>query len=383
VRAPGPPPVLSARETAMAIQAPPMSPAASRSGEPGDDAAPRRWVVSPLVGYYLKRIGLYLVTLWGALTASFLFFRLLPGDPVSGVIAQMQTQRASNTNIQANEAVVEFYIKQFGMDGSLWEQYVRYYQRVLLHFDFGPSILSYPTPSTELIARSLPWTIGLIGAATVIAWVFGVLIGALVGWKRRAWVSELITNACLLFSNIPAYFVALMLIIFFSYRWKLLPPTGAYNNRLDPGWTPEFIGSLIRYGTLPVLATAIVGMAGWILSTRALTVSILGEDYLTYANAKGLKPRRILVKHVLRNAWLPQIAALGISLGAVVSGNVLIERLFRYPGIGNLLVDSVIINDVNTAMAVVTMLIVLVLTINLAIDLLLPVIDPRVRAGDD
>jgi peptide/nickel transport system permease protein len=123
-------------------------------------------------------------------------------------------------------------------------------------------------------------------------------------------------------------------------------------------------------------------MAGWILSTRALTVSILGEDYLTYAAAKGLKPRRILVNHVLRNAWLPQVAALGISLGSVVSGNVLIERLFRYPGIGNLLVDPVVINDVNTAMAVVSLLIVLVLTVNLVVDLLLPVIDPRVRAGE-
>lgn len=367
----------------MAVRAP-STPSSSRSGEPADATSRRRaWAGSPLLAYYLRRIGLFLITLWGALTASFLFFRLLPGDPVSGVIAQMQTQRASNTNIQANEAVVEFYIKEFGMDGSLWEQYVRYYERVLLNFDFGPSILSYPTPAVDLITRSLPWTIGLIGAATIIAWVFGVVIGALVGWKRRAWVSELVTNTCLLFSNIPAYFVALMLIIFFSYRWELLPPTGAYNNRLDPGWSLDFIGSLIRYGTLPVAATAITGMAGWILSTRALTVSILGEDYLTYANAKGLKPRRILLNHVLRNAWLPQIAALGISLGAVVSGNVLIERLFRYPGIGNLLVDSVIINDVNTAMAVITMLIVLVLTVNLVIDLLLPVIDPRIRAGGD
>lgn len=368
----------------MAVQAPSMSPSSSRSGEPKNEASHRRaWSGSPLLGYYLRRTGLFLITLWGSLTATFLFFRFLPGDPVSGVIAQMQTQRASNTNVQANEAVVEFYIKEFGMDGSLWEQYVRYFNRVLFHFDFGPSILSYPLPATDLIARALPWTIGLIGVATVLSWVLGVAIGALVGWRRKSPLAQLITNACLLFSNIPAYFVALMLIIFFSYRWQLLPPTGAYNNRLDPAWSFDFIASLIRYGTLPVVATSVVGIAGWILSTRALTVSILGEDYLTYASAKGLKPRRILINHIVRNAWLPQIAALGISLGSVVSGNVLIERLFRYPGIGNLLVDSVIINDVNTAMAVVSMLIVLVLSINFIIDLLLPVIDPRVRAGGE
>ncbi len=331
----------------MAVQAPPLM-NRQPGPKPGEELVPSRRgaTVSPLVGYYLRRIGLYLITLWGSLTATFFFFRFLPGDPVSGVVAQMQTQRASNSNVTASQAVVDYYIKQFGMDGPLWEQYVRYFQRVLFHFDFGPSILSYPTPATDLITRALPWTIGL------------------------------------LLSNIPAYFVALMLIIFVSYRWHLLPPTGAYNNRLDPSWSLEFILSLIRYGTLPVVATAIVGIAGWIISTRALTVSILGEDFLTYANARGLTARRILFSYVLRNAWLPQIAALGISLGSVVSGNVLIERLFRYPGVGNLLVDSVVINDVNTAMAVVSMLILLVLTINLVVDLILPLVDPRVKSNE-
>jgi peptide/nickel transport system permease protein len=128
-----------------------------------------------------------------------------------------------------------------------------------------------------------------------------------------------------------------------------------------------------------VISTVIVAVANWMLSTRALVVSILGEDFLTFANAKGVTPRRILVSYVMRNAWLPQIAALGMALGSVVSGNVLIERLFRYPGVGNLLVDSVVIKDVNTAMAVVTLLIFMVLTINLIIDLCLPLIDPRVK----
>jgi peptide/nickel transport system permease protein len=135
----------------------------------------------------------------------------------------------------------------------------------------------------------------------------------------------------------------------------------------------------MKYATLPVIATVLVAVANWMLSTRALVVSILGEDFLTYANAKGLSSRRILTSYVLRNAWLPQIAALGMALGAVVSGNILIERLFVYPGLGNLLVDSVIIKDVNTAMATVTLLIFMVLTMNLIIDLCLPLIDPRVK----
>jgi peptide/nickel transport system permease protein len=158
-----------------------------------------------------------------------------------------------------------------------------------------------------------------------------------------------------------------------------LPPAGAYDASLSPAFSAEFILSTVKYGALPVLATAIVAAASWMLSTRALVVSILGEDFLTFANAKGVSNRRILNHYVLRNAWLPQIAALGLAMGSVVSGNVLIERLFRYPGVGNLLIDSVIIKDVNTAMAVVTLLIFMVLTINLIIDLCLPLIDPRVK----
>ncbi len=173
--------------------------------------------------------------------------------------------------------------------------------------------------------------------------------------------------------------MALFQIIFFAYRWNVLPPAGAYDATLSPSFSLDFILSAIKYGTLPVIATAIVAVAGWMLSTRALVVSILGEDFLTFANAKGVSNRRILNHYVLRNAWLPQIAALGMAMGGVVSGNVLVERLFRYPGVGNLLIDSVIIKDVNTAMAVVTLLIFMVLTINLIIDLTLPLLDPRVK----
>jgi peptide/nickel transport system permease protein len=362
----------------MATQAP--SPAAETLDglEQEAVASPR---LSPMTRYYLRRLGLYIITLWGALTASFFFFRLLPGDPISGIITQLQS-RGVYSSITQSEDMEKFYRKEFGLDGNLWDQYLNYFKRVLIHFDFGPSVLSYPTPATHLITRSIPWTLALIGSATLIAWVVGILIGTLVGWKRDSFISSWVTNFCLVFSNIPAYFIALVLIIFLSYRWRLLPPNGAYNAALQPGWDLHFIGSAIKYGTLPVIATAITGAAGWIIGTRALIVTLLGEDFLTYANAKGLTPRRILFRYVLRNAWLPQIAALGISMGFVVNGNVLIERLFRYPGVGNLLVDSVVIKDVNTAMAVVTVLIFMVLTINLIIDLILPIFDPRVKYGD-
>jgi peptide/nickel transport system permease protein len=334
--------------------------------------------LSPTATYYLRRLGLYLITLWGSLSASFFFFRLMPGDPIAGIIAQLES-KGQYSSIEQSEELVKFYRQEWGLDGSLMEQYFRYFNRVFFHFDFGPSILSYPTPATDLILRALPWTLGLVGVATVLSWGIGVLSGTLVAFTRKSRISEWVTNVCLVLSHIPAFFVALILIIWVSYKWKLLPPNGAYDNKLSPGWDIDFILSVIRFGTLPVLATVIVGFAGWVVGTRALVVSILGEDFLTYANAKGLTPRRILTSYVLRNAWLPQIASLGIILGSVVNGNVIVERLFRYPGVGNLLVDSVGIKDVNTAQAVITMFIFMVLTANLIIDLLLPLFDPRVK----
>lgn len=339
-----------------------------------------RWRLSPTVTYVLRRVGLYLLTLWGAITASFLFFRLIPGDPIGALVAQLAA-RGQYAQQEQSEELVDFYQRAFGLDGNLLEQYVRYMERVVLHFDFGPSLLSYPTPATELILRALPWTLILVGTATLIGWVIGVVAGTFVGWARTSRFARWSTNFSLIFSHIPAYFVALAFVYLFAYQLPIFPANSAYDASVDPGWSGAFIWSVVQHGTLPVLATALVAATNWLIGTRALVITILGEDFLTYAGAKGLTPWRILTRYVMRNAWLPQIAALGIVMGSVVNGNVLIERLFRYPGLGNLLVESIGIKDVNTAQAVVTLFIVLVLTLNLLIDLALPLVDPRVKLG--
>src|SRR5262249_51202921 len=157
----------------------------------------------------------------------------------------------------------------------------------------GPSIVSYPTPATHIILRALPWTVALIGTATLLGWILGVVAGTFVGWARTSRLSGLITNLSLLLSQIPAYFVALFFIIFLAYRNPIFPPNGAYNASLHPSFTWPFLSSVIRHGALPVLATMIVGASFWLISTRALVVNVLGEDYLTYAEAKGLSPWRI------------------------------------------------------------------------------------------
>ncbi|MGH2533028.1 MAG: ABC transporter permease [Thermomicrobiales bacterium] len=343
-----------------------------------DEQIQARRRVNPMVAYVARRFGLYLITLWGAFTASFIFFRLLPGDPITAMVSELARQGEYSSQ-SGSEEVVEHYQEVFGLNGSLLEQYLRYMERLIIHQDFGPSIMSYPTSSMELVLRSLPWTIGLVGTATLLGWVIGVIGGTFVGRARRSRVGDAITNVALLLSHIPAYFVALFLVFFLAYRNPIFPPNGAYNASLEIGWSWDFIVSVIKYGTLPVVATVIVSASGWLIGTRALVVNILGEDYLTYAEAKGLSPWRILNRYVMRNAWLPQIAALGIVMGGVINGNILVERLFRYPGIGNLSIEAINRKDVNTAQGVIAILIFGVLTLNLIIDLLLPLFDPRIK----
>lgn len=334
--------------------------------------------VNPTVAYIARRFGLYLVTLWGAFTASFIFFRLIPGDPITAMVSELARQGQYSSQ-SGSEELVAHYQEVFGLNGSLLEQYLRYMERVIIHQDFGPSVMSYPTPAMDLILRSLPWTIGLIGTATLLGWIIGVVGGTFVGRARRSRLGGGITNIALLLSHVPAYFVALFLVFFLAYRNPIFPPNGAYNASLEIGWSWAFVGSVIKYGTLPVVATMIVAAAGWLIGTRALVVNILGEDYLTYAEAKGLSPWRILNRYVMRNAWLPQIAALGIVMGSVINGNILVERLFRYPGIGNLSIEAINRKDVNTAQGVIAVLIFGVLTLNLIIDLVLPLLDPRIK----
>ena len=332
----------------------------------------------PVLAYILRRFGLYLISLWGAITASFIFFRLIPGDPISAIISQLAS-KGQYSSQSGSEDLSKYYRKAFGLDGNLFTQYVRYLDRLILHLDFGPSIVSYPTPATSIIMRSLPWTLGLLGTATLLAWIVGLIGGTFVAWARKSRVGGLITNVALLLSQIPAYFIALFFILFLAYRHPVFPPNGAYNSRLKEEFSWQFIASVIRYGTLPVLATMLVGASFWLITTRALVINVLGEDYLTYAEAKGLSPWRIINRYVMRNAWLPQISALGIVMGGVINGNVLVERLFRYPGVGNLLIDAITVKDVNTAQGIVVLLIFFVLTLNLIIDLCLPLFDPRVK----
>jgi peptide/nickel transport system permease protein len=214
----------------------------------------------------------------------------------------------------------------------------------------------------------------------VLAWVIGLLLGAIAAWQRGTWLSSTLTNISVILSQVPPYLVAIMLVLWLGYSWRVLPAQGAWDAQYAKGFNLPFILSVLKHAILPASSLILVSMAGWILSTRSLMVSIIGEDYLLYAESKGLPERDVMLRYGLRNALLPQATGLALSLGFIMSGQLLIETLFLYPGMGELLARAIGAFDFNTIMGCVMLSIITVMTASLIVDLLLPLIDPRVRA---
>jgi len=329
--------------------------------------------------FWARRLGIYLLTTWGAFTVTFLFLRLIPGDPVT-VFAERLLDTGGAT-IEVTQEMIEHYRQTLGLDGTLWEQYWRYLYNVVLRQDFGLSFIAFPTPAQDLIRRAMPWTIVLLGVAVLISWGVGVLVGALAAWYRGSLLSNALTNIGLVVSHIPFFFLSFLLLLAFGYGLALLPTRGAYSVNTPPGLSLDFILSAARHAILPAGSLVLVSVFSWLLSTRAVMIGVLGEDYLLFAEAKGLPPSRILLRHALRNALLPQLTALGMTLGFVVNGSYLVEWVFAYPGVGTLFVQAAGLKDLNVMQGVMLMSIIAVLTANLLVDLLLPFLDPRIRQG--
>jgi peptide/nickel transport system permease protein len=326
--------------------------------------------------FYARRIAFYVVTLWATISLNFLLPRLLPGDPADILLAKMQ--RAGG---ELNETTVRNIKALLGGDeSSMWEQYVAYWGR-MLQGDLGVSVTKYPTPVTELIAAALPWTVILVGIATVISFVLGVGIGAWVGWRRGTWVDHLVPFTTVL-QSIPYFWLALVLVAIFSVALGIFPIFGGYDVwefPEGPEWSWDFIASAIYHGFLPALTIVLSSVGGWLLGMRNMMVSTVSEDYIVTAEAKGLKPMRILRTYATRNAAIPSIAGFSISLGFVVAGSIVMEQVFTYPGIGKLMIQSVQNSDYALMQGVFLVITVAVLAANFIMDIVYGFIDPRAR----
>ncbi|WP_350353231.1 ABC transporter permease [Microbacterium sp. A8/3-1] len=328
------------------------------------------------MNYFVRKLGFYLIALWAALTLNFLIPRLLPGNPVDILLAKLQ-QRGGIVTPDTRKA----YELLLGGDSSepLLVQYWNYLINIF-RGDLGVSVSYFPTPVIEVINTSLPWTIVLVGVSTVLATVIGVALGAIVGWKPGTWLDSLIPATTLL-AAVPYFWLALLLVYFFASTLKLFPSQGGYDVILDPGFLWEFIASAIQYGFLPALTIVIASVGGWLLGMRNMMVSTLSEDYILTAQAKGLSPGRILRHYAARNAVLPSVAGFAISLGFVVSGSIVTEQVFSYPGIGSKLLSAVTNNDYALMQGLFLFITLAVLVANLIVDLFYGLIDPRTRVN--
>ncbi|MDQ0575784.1 ABC transporter permease [Agromyces albus] len=325
--------------------------------------------------HLLQKLGFYLIALWAAISLNFFIPRWMPGNPVDIMLSKL-AQRGPVT--PETRRAIELLL---GGDSSLplWDQYWQYLGQVL-GGNLGVSVAYFPTPVVQVIDQTLPWTIGLIGISTVISFLFGIGLGQLAGWKRGSWLDNIVPVTTM-FQSVPYFWLALILLFAFGSVWQVFPLNGGYDVwEVSPGWSPEFIGSVIYYGTLPALTIVISSIGGWMLGMRNMMVSTLSEDYIVTAEAKGLKPRRIMTSYAARNAVLPSVAGFAISLGFVVAGSIVTEAVFSYPGIGSALLQAVNSNDYALMQGIFLVITLSVLGANLLVDLLYTVIDPRTRA---
>ncbi|MGH2560637.1 MAG: ABC transporter permease [Thermomicrobiales bacterium] len=327
------------------------------------------------IGYVVKRFGAFILIVWAAATINFAIPKFSDADPVRERL--LQAQGLGGVSAQSIEEVAKSYEKRFGLDQPLWKQYLRYLWD-MARFDFGVSITRFPTGVSSMIFDALPWTLVLVTVSTIMAFTIGSLFGALLAWQRAPKFIQFLAPPLLTLSAIPYFLLGLTLIYLLAFSWKVFPLGGGYEIGSTPAWSWSFIQDAVRHSLLPALSIVLASMGGWALSMRGMMVTVQGEDYVTLAEAKGLKPRRIFLRYALRNAILPQTTALALALGHVASGAVLVEVVFAYPGVGNLLYQSIRSFDYTVIYGVTFIVIVSIGVATFILDLLLPALDPRI-----
>ena len=327
--------------------------------------------------YVLTRLGQFALVVFIGINIAFIVTHATPIDPVEQSIAAA-TQYGS-TSPEAIALMRQSLKELYGLEGGLGEQYLAFWRRIVAG-DFGPSLSAFPTPVATLIGRALPWTVALLVISTLLTWVLGNLLGGLAGYYHRNRALRLAGVLAMAFHPIPYYIVAFLLLIVFGYLWPILPISGGYTMNMPRDWSWAFVGSLLSHGILPVLSLALVGLGGWFMGMRSLVSNIVTEDYVAYAELGGVERRKILGSYVMRNALVPQVTGLAMSLGAIFNGAIITEQVFGYPGVGTLLISAVHVGDYSLVLGVTTVSIVAVSVAVLLIDLVYPLLDPRVKA---
>lgn len=321
--------------------------------------------------YALQRLLFYLLAAGVAVTLNFAIPRLMPGDPASTMFARFQGQLQPEAMDALREA--------FGfLDAPLHEQFATYLAHVA-RGDLGLSVAYYPAPVTEVLATGLVWTIGLAGVAVVIAFALGTLLGAIAAWRRGGIVDTLLPPAFAFIGAFPYFWLAMLVLYLFGFLLGWFPLRHAYNPNLDPAWTFAFFVDVARHAALPAATIVLASLGGWMLSMRNTMIAVLGTGYIQLARAKGLSERRVMIAYAARNALLPNVTGFGMALGFVLSGSLLTEIVFSYPGLGYLMVQAVRNQDYPLMQGLFLAITLAVLAANWLVDLAYIWLDPRTR----
>ena len=334
-------------------------------------------IISGVLGHFVvKRFLFFLFVVWLASTVIFIIPRLSGQDPVKEkLLLEAQRGGAMQTGL---DAMAKSYQKRFGLDQPLWTQYINFLKD-LAKLDLGVSIAFFPRTVNDIVFESLMWTLGLMGTVTVLAFVLGTLAGAVLGWPRKPGWLQYVFMPLLTLSAIPQYLLAMILIFVVAFQLGWLPLFGGYSPATVPTLTFEFVIDVLRHAILPAFAIIFSAIGFWAIGMRGMMINTQGEDYMIQADAKGLKGSRIFMRYAVRNALLPQVTGLALVLGTIVTGQVLVERVFSYPGIGDILFQAIRLSDFFVIRGIVIIIILGIAGATFLLDVFYPLLDPRIK----
>lgn len=325
--------------------------------------------------YLVRRVFLFLIIIWAAATLNFFLPRITGGDPIRSRLLQ---QAASGGAAQSGmEQMVERYQERFGLNDPIWEQYLTYLSGVA-RLDFGYSMANYPATVSSVMMEAIPWTAGLLITSTLLAFVIGTILGALVAWPYSPGWLRFLLPPLLTFSAIPFFLLGLLLLYVFAFQLRALPLFGGYTPGTFPAWDLDFAGDVLRHSILPAVAILLSQLGFWAIGMRGMMVTAEGEDYMLFAEASGMKGKTLFLQYAMRNALLPQTTGLALSLGQILSGALLVEVIFTYPGIGGVLYFSIRQFDYFVIQGIIFTVVLGVAIATLVLDLIYPLLDPRI-----
>jgi peptide/nickel transport system permease protein len=326
--------------------------------------------------WFIRRVAFYGFALWVAATLNFLLPRLMPGDPLGGIM-----QRLTPAQIQSNPGIIQTYqILLGGPQEPLWKAYPKYLKHIAT-LDFGVSTSNYPTKVSAVIGRTLPYSIVLVGVAFLLAFLLGTGVGMVAAWRRGGFTDNVVVPALMSLGAFPAFFTSLVLVYFLGLKLGWFPIQHAYDSGLSPGFNWSFISSAVRHAELPIIVIALTFAGGWVLNMRTVMINTIAEDYVAMAHAKGLRDSRVMTRYAARNAILPPLNGFAAQFATAVGGLIFIEFVFSYPGAGLTLQQSALGADYALTQALLLVFAVCVIGANFVMDLLNYVLDPRIRTS--